>query len=291
MDIVEYEPINLYDGRFCKVFHSDIIEKEKPKNVNDPPHFHWHNSFEFNCSIQGSLKCEVGSSVCYVNDFDFLFVNPNVIHKSLEITKPFLGFAVLVPASIIHQFFDRNEKNPSVSIDTAIVNQHRKTIMNLLMDICKYSRSEDPAALLGMNACVLQIFYLLLSGNAGQTQKNSKTASDDSMPFTEYLSAHYKEHISLESVSEHFGFSPAYFSRIFTKKTGRNFNVYLSTLRLNHATHLLENTESLIPDIAEESGFSSSRSFIEMFKKVNGVTPKQFRDQCNENKKNNHSDD
>ena len=34
MEIIEYEPINLYDGRFCKVFHSDWIQLEKPKDVN-----------------------------------------------------------------------------------------------------------------------------------------------------------------------------------------------------------------------------------------------------------------
>ncbi|MCI5650327.1 MAG: AraC family transcriptional regulator [Fusicatenibacter sp.] len=285
MEVIEYEPINLYDGRFCKVFHSDIIEMEKPKNTNVVPHFHWHNSFEFNCSINGSLKCDVDSSVCYIHDYDFLFVNPNVIHKSQEITKPFLGFAVLVPATIIHQFFNRNEKNPSIVIDPAVVDENRSKVMDLLMNICSYSRSDDPAALLGMNACVLQIFYLLLSGNSTQSEQNKDPGSEDSMPFTEYISIHYKEHITLDSVAEHFGFSPAYFSRIFTKKTGRNFSVYLSSLRLNHATHLLENTASSIADIAEESGFSSSRAFVDMFKKVNEITPKQYRDKCNENQK------
>ena len=81
------------------------------------------------------------------------------------------------------------------------------------------------------------------------------------------------------------------FPECLQKKTGRNFNVYLSSLRLDHATHLLETTTSSIPDISEESGFSSSRAFIEMFKKVNELTPKQYRDQCNEHKKVHHSND
>lgn len=51
MEIIEYEPINLYDGRFCKVFHSDWIQLEKPKDVNLAPHFHWHNSFELRFHI------------------------------------------------------------------------------------------------------------------------------------------------------------------------------------------------------------------------------------------------
>lgn len=292
MEIIEYEPINLYDGRFCKVFHSDWIQLEKPKDVNLAPHFHWHNSFEFNCSISGTLLCEIGSTMAYVKDNDFLFVNPNVIHKSLENSASFLGFAVLVPVSIIQLFFNPDSKNSPI-IEQDVVNRHRKEIMGLLMDIYRYSRSEKPVDLLGMNACVLQIFHILLSESmatpACTTPPRSKL--EDSISFTEYLAAHYKEHITLESVSEHFGFNPTYFSRMFAKKTRRNFNVYLSSLRLDHATHLLETTTSSIPDISEESGFSSSRAFIEMFKKVNELTPKQYRDQCNEHKKVHHSND
>lgn len=112
MEIIEYEPINLYDGRFCKVFHSDLIQLEKPKDVNLAPHFHWHNSFEFNCSISGTLLCEIGSTMAYVKDNDFLFVNPNVIHKSLENSASFLGFAVLVPVAILQLFLTRMIKTP-----------------------------------------------------------------------------------------------------------------------------------------------------------------------------------
>ena len=112
MEIIEYEPINLYDGRFCKVFHSDWIQLEKPKDVNLAPHFHWYNSFEFNCSISGTLLCEIGSTMAYVKDNDFLFVNPNVIHKSLENPASFLGFAVLVPVAILQLFLTRMIKTP-----------------------------------------------------------------------------------------------------------------------------------------------------------------------------------
>ena len=70
MEIIEYEPINLYDGRFCKVFHSDWIQLEKPKDVNSAPHFHWHNSFEFNCSISGTLRCEIGSTMTYAKEIE-----------------------------------------------------------------------------------------------------------------------------------------------------------------------------------------------------------------------------
>ena len=48
-------------------------------------------------------------------------------------------------------------------IEQDVVNRHRKEIIELLMDIYRYSRSEKTVDLLGMNACVLQIFHILLS--------------------------------------------------------------------------------------------------------------------------------
>ena len=83
-------------------------------------------------------------------------------HKSLENSASFLGFAVLVPVSIIQLFFNPDSKNSPI-IEQDVVNRHRKEIMGLLMDIYRYSRSEKPVDLLGMNACVLQIFHILLS--------------------------------------------------------------------------------------------------------------------------------
>ena len=70
------------------------------------------DSFEFFCSISVTLLCEIGSTMAYVKDNDFLFVNPNVIHKSLENPASFLGFAVLVPVAILQLFLTRMIKTP-----------------------------------------------------------------------------------------------------------------------------------------------------------------------------------
>ena len=62
----------------------------------------------------------------------------------------------------IQLFFNPDSKNYPI-IEQDVVNRHRKEIIELLMDIYRYSRSEKPVDLLGMNACVLQIFHILLS--------------------------------------------------------------------------------------------------------------------------------
>ncbi len=222
----------------------------------------------------------------YAKDNDFLFVNPNVIHKSLEVSASFSRICSACSCLYHTAFFNPDSKNYPI-IEQDVV-RHRKEIIELLygylpiFTIRKTGSSPWDECLCSPNFSYpssLKAWLLRL------VLPPPRSKLEDSISFTEYLAAHYREHITLESVSEHFGFNPTYFSRIFAKKTGRNFNVYLSSLRLDHATHLLETTTSSIPDISEESGFSSSRAFIEMFKKVNKLTPKQYRDQCSEHQK------
>lgn len=161
------------------------------------------------------------------------------------------------------------------------------------MDIYRYSRSEKPVDLLGMNACVLQIFHILLSESMATPACTTPPDQNQRIRFLlPNIWQHIIKNILLWKVFPNILASiRPIFPECLQKKTGRNFNVYLSSLRLDHATHLLETTTSSIPDISEESGFSSSRAFIEMFKKVNELTPKQYRDQCNEHKKVHHSND
>lgn len=160
------------------------------------------------------------------------------------------------------------------------------------MDIYRYSRSEKTVDLLGMNACVLQIFHILLSESMAAPTCTTPPDPNQRIRFLlPNIWQHIIENISLQKVFPNILASIRPIFQNICQKTGRNFNVYLSSLRLDHATHLLETTTSSIPDISEESGFSSSRAFIEMFKKVNELTPKQYRDQCNEHKKVHHSND
>src|SRR5690606_37985810 len=58
----------------------------------------------------------------------------------------------------------------------------------------------------------------------------------------EYLQSHYMDEITLELMSEQVHVSPAYFSRLFMKETGRTFTDYLTALRLERAQTLLLET-------------------------------------------------
>ncbi len=95
----------------------------------------------------------------------------------------------------------------------------------------------------------------------------------------EYMEGHFASDLSLGFVASKVHLSPAYLSRIFTKKTGLSFTEYLITLRLKHTKHLLRTSEETIEQIAAAAGFSSNSYFTAVFKKHEGVTPSEYRAQ------------
>ena len=69
-----------------------------------------------------------------------------------------------------------------------------------------------------------------------------------------------------------------YISRLFRQKTGVRFNAWLNRRRLEEAENLLLFQRELSMEaIAERTGFSTSKYFIENFKKQKGMSPLQYR--------------
>lgn len=69
-----------------------------------------------------------------------------------------------------------------------------------------------------------------------------------------------------------------YISRLFKQKTDVRFNTWLNRRRLEEAESLLlTQREMTMEAIAERTGFSTSKYFIESFKKQKGMSPLQYR--------------
>ena len=69
-----------------------------------------------------------------------------------------------------------------------------------------------------------------------------------------------------------------YISRLFKQKTDVRFNTWLNRRRLEEAENLLlTQREMTMEAIAERTGFSTAKYFIESFKKQKGMSPLQYR--------------
>lgn len=119
----------------------------------------------------------------------------------------------------------------------------------------------------------LKIYELLMSLFANN-QVNGIDAFSDAI---NYISKHYNETITVESIANVVHLSPSQFSRKFKKQTGTSPYDYILSIRLTKAKELLKNTSLSVSEIAYRTGFQSDSNFIYFFKKQEGISPLKFR--------------
>ncbi|MDD3167830.1 MAG: AraC family transcriptional regulator [Eubacteriales bacterium] len=93
-----------------------------------------------------------------------------------------------------------------------------------------------------------------------------------------YISEHFHEpDISLGSVAASVNICAPHFCFLFKKELGETFVGYLTNERMKKAKELLCCTSKRIAQIAEEVGYNDYHYFTGLFKKLNGITPCEFR--------------
>lgn len=86
-----------------------------------------------------------------------------------------------------------------------------------------------------------------------------------------------KSDINVYSLSQEYGFSLYYFSRLFKGVTGYNPKTYMLNRKMSASITDLQQTDKKIIEIAFEYGFSTPESFSRAFHKVFGVNPSNLR--------------
>lgn len=92
-----------------------------------------------------------------------------------------------------------------------------------------------------------------------------------------YVEERYAENITLESTAALVFMNPYYFSSFFKKHTGQNFKNYITEVRMGHALRLLQQTDLMVYEIAEQVGYNNARHFSDMFKKKFGKLPQEYK--------------
>ncbi len=93
-----------------------------------------------------------------------------------------------------------------------------------------------------------------------------------------FIDKNYGRDITLEDVSREVFVSPYYLSKLFKDITGSNYIEYITNKRVNAAKKLLKNESLSIKEICAKVGYGDPNYFSRLFKKVEGVTPTEYRE-------------
>lgn len=88
---------------------------------------------------------------------------------------------------------------------------------------------------------------------------------------------HPGRHWTIEKAAKEASMSRSGFARRFKDLLGTSFFDYITRLRMRDARELLSTTNLAVPIVAEKVGYQSDLSFVKVFKKLHGVTPRAYR--------------
>lgn len=92
------------------------------------------------------------------------------------------------------------------------------------------------------------------------------------------LKDRYIQGVTVEEAAAEIGLSAGHLSRLFKQETGYTFVDYLMHVRVKRAAELLRDPTVRIYEVADLVGYSDARYFAQVFRKITGLTPKEFRD-------------
>ncbi len=96
----------------------------------------------------------------------------------------------------------------------------------------------------------------------------------------EYIEEHYgQESLSLNDAAAVINVSPNYFSAMFSQEMNMTFIEYVTKKRMEKAKKLLRQSNLSTAEIAAQSGYKDAHYFSFVFKKTQGCTPREYRNQ------------
>lgn len=105
----------------------------------------------------------------------------------------------------------------------------------------------------------------------------SFASSGTFLKILKYINTNYNKDISLKLLSDTFHLNASYISTLIKNETNMTYSQYVTKLRIEKATSLLQTTDMSLTEISESIGFNDYFYFIKKYKKETGITPGSFR--------------
>ncbi len=260
---------------------NDLLLTSYPYDYNHwefgAPHF--HKNYEILVAARGSFDCFIGDKQFFLQEGDAILIMPFQIH-GLHVHDGALvwcsTFAERFMKSLAVYLTDKRAPKPVFHPDRQVTaffldQMDRYIGRRKQLDgtaLTKLQETVFKGCIYAMGAAFLEQVELLPS------EQSSETLADQ---LVQYIADNFKSDISLQQASEHIGYNYQYLSKVFNQTFGISFKRMLMLYRLDHAVHLLSETEMRIAEVAFESGFQSVRSFDHACLSTYHRSPKEIR--------------
>lgn len=254
--------------------------------------FHSHPELELVYIKESYGKRIVGNSVEQFVPGDMVFLGSDIPHVWLNDEIYYQGISTLKAKAIVvyfnkdifgPTFYEQKETKKITNLfiqgekGLSIKGKTNEKIAKKLEKLTTKQNFEIIVGLFEILSILSESDEINFINNEAYSPINTQSKNDRITEVFEYVKENYKEEISLIEIAEIAHLTPTSFCRMFKLKTKKSFVEYLNEIRVSNACKLLIETEKGISEIAYECGYKTASNFNQLFKKLTGTTPKEYR--------------
>jgi AraC-like DNA-binding protein len=250
------------------------------------PFWHFHPEIELVYINKGKGKRHIGNHISYFNNSQLVLIGSNLPHvgyldrlttngsETLIQFKPdFLSndFFKIPEMYAIGALFERAKKGIRFNIE---IKQRIGAKIERLVELDGVQRITSFLEIL--NDLATTDDYTLLNANGFAFEAMQQDSNKIEVIY-KHINDHFKEHISLDEISDLVSMTVPAFCRYFKKSTGKTFTKLVNEYRIVHATKLLAESNMSITDVSFECGFNNFSHFNKLFKNFTGKSALKYR--------------
>lgn len=223
---------------------------------------HFHRCLEILYVLDGEMFCEVEDESFVAGADDIVFVHNYAVHNFSPVAN-YRKYFLVVPmnyADDVEKFFKTNSL-PAHLTD-------KKFNRNLRGIFTKLYKQKDSLPTLVKKGFLNVIFGYLIS-HYPTREFVKKEGIELIVDILGYIDEHHTEKITLDSISESFGYNKYYFSKLFNRYVGETLNNYVNIVRLQYFSAMSKEDErTTVAERAFACGFESLTTFYRYYNKM-----------------------
>lgn len=276
--------ITIEDWENCAI--NDGLLYSHRNNLYDadsfPSNMHYHDYYELILIEEGNIRYICESQVYYPKKGDIILIPPGKFHMSAinDSTTQYNRHVFYFyrnafdncGCSCLCEFAEKMESGALISFPES----QKKDAINLLHRIqnALSSSSNKMEYALGLGY-TLQYFYML-NQKAECSQTESLNLPSNILELKNYIDNNYSKITSITEVAQQFFYSREHTSRLFKKYFDISISNYILQRRILESQKMILNGLPII-ETAYAVGFNSLSAFINSFRKINGMSPSEYR--------------
>lgn len=254
------------------------------------PHFHYY--MEILLMTDGCATIQENNNELTLKSGEMILFHPNSVHAIFPANNnhmSFEGFKVDINRMNITSDYSPKLRSIYKSIEKKSLVCHYSSEFctgikaREIFDNCiKESREKKYGYDLVIKSEIYNLLIKILrhhqsEGFVIESETYAEDGRYDIFCITDYIDNHLNENVKVNDIAKACGMSYSYFAKKFLLVYGKSCKEYIEDMRVYKAEELLMFTNFDLTYISNECGYADCSHLINSFKKINHVTPKQFR--------------